>query len=149
MELLPDYAPKTFWKYVLLTYYVDANIFHVKLAGNFVTGTIHMAKKSVDYYYKKYTNVYMTTYGTEFFWPYLCGEYYFWYIILYLGVPIFIKATIFDTSNMLLAVPSTTMLSYIIVALRYPSIYSRRLLHIIWLPSNMSLEETNHPNNIK
>ena len=45
-ELLPTDAPKPLGKRVVLTTYVDANLYHDLISGRSVTGILHMANKT-------------------------------------------------------------------------------------------------------
>ena len=67
----------------------------------------------------------------------------FIWVILFnnLSYPYSRKATCLEITNILLAVPSTCIPIYISVTLNYPFIGSGRLLHIIWLPFAISMEE--------
>ena len=55
--------------------------------------------------------------------------------------PSSIKATFLEIKNLLLTVPSTCMPSFICSTLLYTFIDYGRLLHIIWFPFDMYLEE--------
>ncbi|HEY9709872.1 MAG TPA: reverse transcriptase domain-containing protein, partial [Oculatellaceae cyanobacterium] len=62
-ELLPQNAPEPLGKPVILTHYVDANLFHDALTGWSVTGILHMANATpIDWYSKKQSTVETATY---------------------------------------------------------------------------------------
>jgi hypothetical protein len=60
-------APEPLGKYVTLTHYVDANLFHDIITGRFVTGILHLVNKTqIAWYYKKQATVETATYGLEY-----------------------------------------------------------------------------------
>ena len=66
-ELLPDDAPEPLGKPVVLTTYVDANLYHDLITGRSVTGIIEFVNKTpLDWYSKKQNTVETSTYGSEF-----------------------------------------------------------------------------------
>jgi hypothetical protein len=66
-EMLPSDAPKPLGKYVMLTHYYDANLFHDIVTGRSVTGILYLINKTpLDWYSKKQATVEMATYGSEF-----------------------------------------------------------------------------------
>ena len=67
-EMLPSDAPKPLGKYVTLTHYYDANLFHDAIVtGCSVTGILHLINKMpLDWYSKKQATVETATYGSEF-----------------------------------------------------------------------------------
>jgi hypothetical protein len=67
-EMLPSDAPKPLGKYVTLTHYYDANLFHDAIVtGCSVTGILHLINKTpLDWYSKKQATVETATYGSEF-----------------------------------------------------------------------------------
>ena len=66
-EILPKDAPAPLGKYVTLTHYVDANLYHDMLTGRSVTGILHLMNKTpIDWYSKKQATVETATYGSEF-----------------------------------------------------------------------------------
>ena len=74
-ELLPKNAPEPLGKYVTLSHYVDANLFHDLLTGRSVTGILHFANKTpIDWYSKKQATVETATYGSEFVAAITCTE---------------------------------------------------------------------------
>ena len=90
-ELLPEDAPEPLGKYVTLTHYVDANLFHDALTGRSVTGVLHMLNATpIDWYSKKQATVETATYGSEFVAAQICIEQIIdlQNTLWYLGVPI-------------------------------------------------------------
>jgi hypothetical protein len=66
-ELLPSDAPKPLGKPVVMTMYVDANLYHDFVNGRSVTGVLHLFNQTVvDWYSKKQATVETATYGAEF-----------------------------------------------------------------------------------
>ena len=66
-KIILDDIPKPLVKYVRMTHYVDANLFHEKLTGCSVMGILTLVSKTpVDYYFKKNVTVETPTYGSEF-----------------------------------------------------------------------------------
>jgi hypothetical protein len=66
-KILPTDAPTLLGKYVTLTHYFDANLFHGMLTGRSITGLLHLLNKTPnDWYSKKQATVETATYGSEF-----------------------------------------------------------------------------------
>lgn len=66
-ELIPDDAPKPLGKRVVLSEYLDANLYHDLITGRSVTGVLHFINKTpVEWYTKKQATVETATYGSEF-----------------------------------------------------------------------------------
>ncbi|MGL5917965.1 MAG: reverse transcriptase domain-containing protein, partial [Cetobacterium sp.] len=66
-ELMPLDAPVPLGLPVVMTTYVDANLYHDLINGRSVTGIIHLFNKTpVDWYSKKQATVETATYGAEF-----------------------------------------------------------------------------------
>ena len=66
-EELPDNAPRPLGKPVVMTTYVDANLFHDHITGRAVTGVLHFYNQMpIDWYSKKQATVETATYGAEF-----------------------------------------------------------------------------------
>ena len=66
-ELIPEDAPQPLGKTVMLTTYVDANLYHDMITGRSVTGIIHLINKTpFEWYSKKQSTVETATYGSEF-----------------------------------------------------------------------------------
>ena len=90
-EQLPDDAPEPLGLPVVLTHYVDANLYHDILTGRSVTGILHLVNQTpIDFFSKKQATVETATYGSEFVAARTCVE----QIIdlrntfRYLGVPV-------------------------------------------------------------
>ena len=66
-EALPHDAPRALGNPVVLTHYVDANLYHDMLTGRSVTGIIHFANQTpIDWYSKKQATAQTATYRAEF-----------------------------------------------------------------------------------
>ena len=66
-EAIPHDIPKALGKPVVLTAYVDANLYHDTLTGRSVTGTLHfMNQTPIHWYSKKPETVETATYSSEF-----------------------------------------------------------------------------------
>jgi hypothetical protein len=66
-ELSPEDAPTPLGKPVVMTTFVDANLYHDLVTGRSVTGVLHLFNKTViDWYSKKQSTVETATYGSEF-----------------------------------------------------------------------------------
>jgi hypothetical protein len=66
-ELMPHDAPPALGKPVVMTTYVDANLYHDLVNGRSVTGIMHIFNKTlVDWFSKKQSTVETATYGAEF-----------------------------------------------------------------------------------
>jgi hypothetical protein len=101
-ELLPQDAPMPLGKYVTLTHFVDANLFHDMITGRSVTGILHfMNKTPIDWYSKKQATVETATYGSEFVAARTCVEQVIdlRLTLRYLGVPIRDKSYMFGDNK--------------------------------------------------
>jgi hypothetical protein len=90
-EMLPTDAPKPLGKYVTLTHYYDANLFHDIVTGHSVTGVLHLLNKMpIDWYSKKQAMVETATYGSEFVAARMCVDQIIDLrtTLRYLGVPV-------------------------------------------------------------
>ena len=90
-ELIPDDAPTPLGLDVLLTHYVDANLYHDFLTGRSVTGILHLVNQTpIDAFTKKQATVETATYGSEFIAARTCVEQIIDLrnTLRYLGVPI-------------------------------------------------------------
>ena len=90
-ELLPKDAPEPLGKPVLMTSYVDANLYHDMTTGRSVTGILHLLNQTpIDWYSKKQNTVETATYGSEFVAARTCVEQVIDLrtTLRYLGVPI-------------------------------------------------------------
>jgi hypothetical protein len=66
-EEVPDNCPAPLGKEVVMTTFVDANLYHDLVNGCSVTGILHLFNKTViDWYSKKQATVETATYGSEF-----------------------------------------------------------------------------------
>jgi len=87
----PRDAPLPRGKPVILTHYVDANLYHCMLTGRSVTGIIHMINGTpIEAFTKKQSTVETATYGSEFVAARTCVEQIMdlRLTLTYLGVPI-------------------------------------------------------------
>ena len=65
-EQIPSDIPEPLGKPVVLTTYVDANLYHDWITGRAVTGILHFLNKTpVDWYTKRQATVEAATYGSE------------------------------------------------------------------------------------
>ena len=66
-EEVPDDLPKPLMKRILLSSFVDANLYHDLISGKAVTGIIHFFNKTpVDWYSKLQATVETATFGSEY-----------------------------------------------------------------------------------
>jgi Reverse transcriptase (RNA-dependent DNA polymerase) len=66
-EIIPDDIPTALGPPVVMTTFVDANLYHDLVSGKSVTGILHLFNKTViDWYSKKQTTVETATYGSEY-----------------------------------------------------------------------------------
>jgi hypothetical protein len=66
-EIIPEDAPTSLGKPIVLTTYVDANLYHDMLTGRSVTGILHIVNQTpFDWFSKKQMTVETATYGSEF-----------------------------------------------------------------------------------
>ena len=90
-EALPHDAPKALGQPVVLTHYVDANLFHDVVTGRSATGILHFINQTpIDWYSKKQATAETATYGSEFVAARTCVEQLIDIrtTLRYLGVPI-------------------------------------------------------------
>ncbi len=74
-EVLPHDMPTPLGKFVTLTHYVDANLYHDMITGRSVTGILHLTNKTpIDWYSKKQATVETATYGSEFIAAHICVD---------------------------------------------------------------------------
>jgi hypothetical protein len=95
-------APEALGKYVTLTHYVDANLFHDLITGRSVTGILHLINKTpIDWYSKKQATVETATYGSEFVAARTCVEQVMdlRLTLRYLGVPIRTRSFMFGDNK--------------------------------------------------
>jgi hypothetical protein len=90
-EDIPTDAPKPLGNYVLLTHYLDANLYHDMLTGRSVSGVLHFLNQTpLDWFSKKQGSVETATYGSEFMASRICVKQAIdlRLTLRYLGVPI-------------------------------------------------------------
>ena len=90
--------PMPLGNYVVLTHYVNANLFHDALTTKAITGILHFANQTpIDWFSKKQSTVETATYGSEFVATRTCVEQVMdlCHTLRYLGVPIHGKSYIF------------------------------------------------------
>ena len=74
-EALPHNIPIALGKHVIMTHYVDANLYHDILTGGSVTGILHFLNKTpIDWFFKKQATSERATYGSEFVAAKTCVE---------------------------------------------------------------------------
>ena len=101
-EILPTDAPRPLGKYVTLTHYFDANLYHDMLTGRSVTGILHLLNKTpIDWYSKKQATVETATYGSDFVAARTCVNQVIDLrtTLRYLGVPIRDKSFMFGDNK--------------------------------------------------
>jgi hypothetical protein len=101
-EVLPHDMPTPLGKFVTLTHYVDANLYHDMITGRSVTGILHLANKTpIDWYSKKQATVETATYGSEFIAARICVDQSIDLrnTLRYLGVPVRKKAYMFGDNK--------------------------------------------------
>jgi len=65
-EILPKDAPVPLGNFIMLSHYVDANLYHDMLTGRLVTGILHYLNKTpIDWYSKKQATIENATYGSK------------------------------------------------------------------------------------
>jgi hypothetical protein len=87
---------------VVLTHYVDANLYHNVLTGRSVTGVLHLINGTpIDWYSKKQATVETATYGSEFVAARTCVEQIIdlRHTLRYLGVPVIEKSQMFGDNK--------------------------------------------------
>ena len=90
-EAKPHDAPIALGKPIILTHYVDANLYHDMITGRSVTGILHFINQTpVEWFSKKQATCETATYGSEFVAARTCVEQIIDLRITlrYLGVPI-------------------------------------------------------------
>ncbi len=66
-EVIPEDLPEAKGKPVIVSTWVDANLYHCYLTGRAVTGIVHLLNKTpIDWFTKKQSTVETATYGSEF-----------------------------------------------------------------------------------
>ena len=90
-ETIPSDAPEPLGKPVLMTTYVDANLFHDMVTGRSVTGILHLVNQTpFEWYSKKQGTVETAMYGSEFVAAWIATEQIMAnrQMLRYLGVPV-------------------------------------------------------------
>jgi hypothetical protein len=103
-EMLPSNAPRPLGKYVMLTHYYDANLFHDIVTGRSVTGILHLINRTpLDWYSKKQAMVETATYGSEFVVAHICTEQIIdlHTTLCYLGIPIQDKSYNYNNNSLI------------------------------------------------
>jgi Reverse transcriptase (RNA-dependent DNA polymerase) len=101
-EMLPSDAPKPLGKYITLTHYYDANLFHDIITGRSITSILHLINKTpLDWYSKKQTTIEMATYGSEFVAAHTCVDQIIdlCTTLCYLGVPLRDRSYVFGDNK--------------------------------------------------
>jgi hypothetical protein len=109
-EDIPADAPEPLGKYVRLTHYVDANLYHDYITGRSVTGILDLLNGTpIDWFSKKQATVETATYGSEFVAARTCVERSFdlRYTLRYLGVPVRTRAYMFGDNESVVNSSST------------------------------------------
>ena len=66
-EIVPNNLPTALGKEVVLTTFVDANLYHDLVTGRSVTGILHLINQTpIDWFTKRQATVETATYGSEF-----------------------------------------------------------------------------------
>jgi len=108
-KILPKDAPVPLGNFVMLSHYVDANLYHDMLTGRSVTGILHYLNKTpIDWYSKKQATIETATYGSELVSARLVVDQIvdLCLTLQYLGVPIWEKSYLFGDNK--LVVDSST-----------------------------------------
>jgi hypothetical protein len=111
-EEIPKDAPVPLGKYVTLSHFVDANLYHDLATGRAVTGVLHFANQTpVEWYSKKQATVETATYGSEFVAARTCVEQVIdlRLAFYYLGVPLRQKSYMFGDNK---TVVDSSMIPY-------------------------------------
>ena len=101
-EYLPDDLPKPLGNPVVMTTYVDANLFHDMTTGRSVTGILHLVNQTpFEWYSKKQATVETATYGSEFVAARIATEQVIGnrQMLRYLGVPLRDKTYMFGDNK--------------------------------------------------
>jgi hypothetical protein len=101
-EEIPDNIPKPLGKPVVMSHYVDANLYHDLVNGKSVTGIIHMWNNTpVDWYSKLQSTVEAATFGSEFVAARTCIEQVLDLRLTarYMGIPVKGPSMMFGDNN--------------------------------------------------
>ena len=102
MEEIPDDLPRPLGKPVVMTHFVDANLYHDLISGRSVTGILHLWNKTpIDWYSKLQSTVETATFGSEFVATRTCVEQMLDLRLTarYLGVPVKGSSMIFGDNQ--------------------------------------------------
>jgi hypothetical protein len=102
MEMTPHDAPKALGKYVVLTHYVDANLYHNWIMGRSVTGILSLINQMpINWYSKKQATVETAMYGLEFIATRICVDraVNLQMTLHYLGIPIRSRDVMFGNNE--------------------------------------------------
>ena len=109
-EDIPNDIPTPLGKFVRITHYVDANLYHDMLTGRSVTGILDFLNQTpIEWYPKKQATVETATYGSEFVASRTCVErdIDLRTLLRYLGVPIRKTAFMFGDNESVVNSSST------------------------------------------
>jgi len=101
-EVLPHNMPTPLGKFVTLTHYRDANLYHDMITGRSVTGILYLANKTpIDWYSKTQATIKTATYGSEFIAACICVDQSIDLrnTLQYLGVPVHKKVYMFGDNK--------------------------------------------------
>ena len=101
-ELMPTNAPESLEAPIILTHYVDANLYHYMLTGRSITGIINFINKTpIDLFSKKNNTGKIATYGSEFLAVCICVEQIIDLrtALRYLGFPIIWNSYVFGDNE--------------------------------------------------
>jgi len=101
-EVLPHDIPTPLRRFVTLTHFVDANLYHDLITGRSVTGILHLTNKTpINWYSNKQATVETATYGSEFITARICVDQCIDLknTLCYLAVPICKKAYMFGDNK--------------------------------------------------
>jgi hypothetical protein len=101
-EELTYKAPPSLGKQVILTHYVDANLYHNVLTRRTVTGVLHFINGTpIDWYSKKQATVESATFGSVFVAARTCVEQIIdlYQTLWYLGVPVIKMSQMFGDNK--------------------------------------------------
>jgi len=102
-EILLKDAPVPLSNFIMLSHYVDANLYHNILMGRSVTGILHyLNKMPIDWYSKKQATIKTVTYGSELVSTRLAVDQIvdLQLTLWYLGVPIHEKSYLFGDNKL-------------------------------------------------
>ena len=101
-ELIPSDTPKPLGKYVVITTYVDANLYHDLITGRSVTGVLHLLNQTpIEWYSKKTATVETSTFSSEFVAARIATEQVMdlRQTLRYMGVPVMEKSYMFGDNE--------------------------------------------------